>query len=148
MTDLPIIIKGIQTVADAVLAAKAGVDGIIISNHGGRSLEYSLPSIEVLYRLRKERPDVFDKMEVYMDGGVRRGTDVLKALCLGAKAVGLGRPFLYAQSAYGEAGVVKIIRILEREIITGMRLLGAPTINDLVPEMVEKVDWEPLRARL
>jgi L-lactate dehydrogenase (cytochrome) len=148
MTDLPIVIKGIQSVADAVLAAEAGVEGIMISNHGGRSLEYSMPSIEVLYRLRKERPDVFDKLEVYMDGGVCRGTDVLKALCLGAKAVGLGRPFLYAQSAYGEAGVVKIIRILEREILTGMRLLGARSIKDLIPEMVEKVEWEPLRARL
>lgn len=68
------IFQGIQTVADAVLAAEAGLDGIMISNHGGRQLEYSMPSIEVLYRLRKERPDVFDKLEVYMDGGVRRGT--------------------------------------------------------------------------
>lgn len=97
-----------------MLAAEAGVDGIMISNHGGRQLDYSMPSIEVLYRLRKERPDVFSKLEVYVDGGVRRGTgrisadlfmpladpctDVLKALCLGAKAVGLGRSFMYAQS--------------------------------------------------
>jgi len=76
-----------------------------------------------------------------MDGGVRRGTDVLKAICLGAKAVGLGRPFLYAQSAYGEAGVVRLVRILEREIISGMQMLGAQSLKDLVPEMVEKVDW-------
>ncbi|KIM85387.1 hypothetical protein PILCRDRAFT_778154 [Piloderma croceum F 1598] len=141
ITKLPIVIKGIQCVADAVLAAESGVDGIIISNHGGRQLEYSLPSIEVLYRLQKERPDVFDQLEVYMDGGVRRGTDVLKAICLGAKAVGLGRPFLYAQSAYGEAGVVRLVRILEREIISGMQMLGAQSLKDLVPEMVERVDW-------
>ncbi|KAF7347723.1 hypothetical protein MVEN_01529500 [Mycena venus] len=156
-TKLPIAIKGIQCVEDAVLAVEAGVDG--------RQLEYSLPPMEVLYRLRKQRPDVFDKVEVYIDGGVKRGTDVLKALCLGATAVGLGRPFLYAQSAYGEAGVVKIVQILEREIVTGMRGLGAACVKDLKPEMacqvplsrliadpfqqVERVDWEPLpRAKL
>ncbi|KAJ7235876.1 FMN-dependent dehydrogenase-domain-containing protein [Mycena haematopus] len=145
VTKLPIAIKGIQCVEDAVLAAEAGVDGILLSNHGGRQLEYSLPPIEVLYRLRKQRPDVFNKLE----GGIQRGTDVLKALCLGATAVGLGRPFLYAQSAYGEAGVVKIVQILEREIITGMRGLGAASVKDLKPEMIERVDWEPLpRAKL
>ncbi|KAJ7727840.1 FMN-dependent dehydrogenase-domain-containing protein [Mycena maculata] len=149
VTKLPVMLKGIQCVEDAVLAAEAGVDGILLSNHGGRQLEYSLPPLEVLYKLRKQRPDVFDKLEVYIDGGIQRGTDVLKALCLGATAVGLGRPFLYAQSAYGEAGVVKIVRILEREIITGMRGLGAASIKDLKPEMIERVDWEPLpRAKL
>ncbi|KAF7966951.1 hypothetical protein HWV62_36374 [Athelia sp. TMB] len=165
LTKLPIMVKGIQCVADAVLAAESGVDGIVISNHGGRQLEYSMPSIEVLYRLRKERPDVFDKLEVYMDGGVRRGTggshlpyyipqgadtctDVLKALCLGAKAVGLGRSFLYAQSAYGEAGVIKTVRILEREILHGMQMLGARNVKELVPEMVEKVDWQVIASKL
>ncbi|KAI1797745.1 FMN-dependent dehydrogenase-domain-containing protein [Ganoderma leucocontextum] len=148
ITKLPIVIKGIQSVEDAVLAAEAGVDGILISNHGGRQLEYSLPCIDVLYRLRKQRPDVFDKLEVYIDGGIRRGTDVLKALCLGAKAVGLGRPFLYAQSAYGEDGVVKIVDILEREIVRGMRLLGASKVQDLVPEIVEQVNWQPLASKL
>ncbi|KAF9268531.1 hypothetical protein L218DRAFT_977084 [Marasmius fiardii PR-910] len=144
VTRLPIILKGIQCVEDAVLAAEAGVDGILLSNHGGRQLEYSLPPIEVLYRIRKQRPDVFDKTEVYIDGGVHRGTDVLKAVCLGAKAVGFGRAFLYAQSAYGEAGCDKIIQILEREILTGMRLLGASSLKELRPEMVERVDWEPI----
>ncbi|OCH96393.1 hypothetical protein OBBRIDRAFT_237224 [Obba rivulosa] len=143
VTKLPIALKGIQCVEDAVLAAEAGVDAILISNHGGRQMEYSLPSIEVLYKLREQRPDVFDKLEVYVDGGIRRGTDVLKALCLGAKAVGLGRPFMYAQSAYGEEGVVKAVQILEREIVTSMRLLGATSVKDLVPEMVERVDWQP-----
>ncbi|OCH90591.1 hypothetical protein OBBRIDRAFT_754729 [Obba rivulosa] len=140
---LPIVIKGIQTVEDAVLAADAGVDGIVVSNHGGRQLEFSLPPIEVLYKIRKQRPDVFGKLEVYLDGGVRRGTDVVKALCLGARAVGLGRPFLFAQSAYGEEGVVQVVRILEREILTTMRLLGASTLKDLEPSLVERVDWQP-----
>ncbi|KAJ7293712.1 hypothetical protein C8J57DRAFT_1269730 [Mycena rebaudengoi] len=125
VSKLPIVIKGAQIhLYDAVLAAEAGVDGILLSNHGGNSF----PPLEVLYRLRKQRPDVFEKVEVYID-------DVLKALCLGATAVGLGRAFLYAQSAYGEAGVIKIVRILEREIITGMRGLGAASIKDLKPEM-------------
>ncbi|KAM5538176.1 hypothetical protein V8D89_008063 [Ganoderma adspersum] len=148
ITKLPIVIKGIQSVEDAVLAAEAGVDGILLSNHGGRQLEYSLPCIDVLYRLRKQRPEVFDKLEVYIDGGIRRGTDVLKALCLGAKAVGLGRPFLYAQSAYGEDGVVKIVDILQREIVRGMRLLGASKVQELVPEMVEQVNWQPVVSKL
>lgn len=144
VSKLPIVIKGIQCVADAVLAVEAGVDGILLSNHGGRNLEYSMPPMEVLYQLRQQRPDVFERTEVYVEGGVKRGTDILKALCLGAKAVGIGRPFLYAQSAYGEAGVVKIIKILERELIHGMRLLGTPTVNDLTPEMVQRVDWQPI----
>ncbi|KAJ7631075.1 FMN-dependent dehydrogenase-domain-containing protein [Roridomyces roridus] len=148
ITKLPIMIKGIQCVEDAVLAAEAGVEGILLSNHGGRQQEYALPPLEVLYRLRKQRPDVFGKLEG-CEGGVQRGTDVLKALCLGATAVGLGRAFLYAQSAYGEAGAVKIINILQREILTGMRGLGAASVRDLKPEMVERVDWESSeRAKL
>ncbi|KAI0762848.1 FMN-dependent dehydrogenase-domain-containing protein [Fomes fomentarius] len=148
ITKLPIVIKGIQCVEDAVLAAEAGVDGILISNHGGRQLEYALPCIDVLYRLRKQRPDIFTKLEVYIDGGVHRGTDVLKALCLGATAVGMGRPFLYAQSAYGEEGVVKAVDILEREITRGMRLLGVSNVKQLLPEMVEHVNWQPITAKL
>ncbi|KAH9857912.1 FMN-dependent dehydrogenase-domain-containing protein [Lenzites betulinus] len=148
ITKLPIVIKGIQSVHDAVLAVEAGVDGILLSNHGGRQLEFALPTMEVLYRIRKQRPDVFDKLEVYIDGGARRGTDVVKALCLGAKAVGMGRPFLYAQSAYGEDGVVRTVDILKREIVTAMRLLGVQSVNELVPEMVENVNWQPLVSRL
>ncbi|KAG2023335.1 cytochrome b2 [Coprinopsis cinerea AmutBmut pab1-1] len=144
ITKLPIVIKGIQCVEDAVAAADAGVDGILLSNHGGRQLDYSLPPIEVLHRIRLERPDVFDRLEVYIDGGIYRGTDVVKALCLGARAVGLGRAFLYAQSAYGEAGVIKITQLLKREIVTAMRLVGARNVAELKSEMVERVDWQPL----
>ncbi|KAJ3558673.1 hypothetical protein NM688_g781 [Phlebia brevispora] len=154
ITKLPIGVKGIQCVEDAVLAAEAGVDAILLSNHGGeffsiillslladqstsgRQLEYALPPIDVLYKLRRQRPEVFDKLEVYVDGGVKRGTDVVKALCLGARSVGLGRPFLYAQSAYGAAGVARAVRILEREIISCMRQLGVRKIEELVPKMV------------
>ncbi|KAG7450375.1 uncharacterized protein BT62DRAFT_984887, partial [Guyanagaster necrorhizus] len=131
LTKLPIVIKGIQSVEDAILAADAGVDGILLSNHG-----------EVLYRLRQHRPDVFDKLEVYIDGGIQRGTDVVKALCLGAKAVGMGRPFLYAQSAYGEIGVLKILKILEKEIVTAMKLVGAASVKDLTPDLVSALVWD------
>ncbi|GJE85999.1 FMN-dependent alpha-hydroxy acid dehydrogenase family protein [Phanerochaete sordida] len=148
VTRLPILLKGVQSVEDAVLAAEAGVDGILLSNHGGRQMPYALPPLEVLYRIRQQRPDLFDKMEIYVDGGVTRGSDVLKAVCLGARAVGLGRPFLYAQSAYGAEGVVKVIRILEREIYMCMRLLGARTVDDLVPQMVERVDWSAVGPKL
>ncbi|KAF4605342.1 Cytochrome b5 domain-containing protein 1 [Pleurotus pulmonarius] len=149
-TKLPIVVKGIQCVEDAVLAAKAGVDGILLSNHGGRQLEYSLPPLEVLYQIRRQSPHVFDKLEARIfEGGIQRGTDIMKALCLGAKAVGLGRPFLYAQSAYGAAGVAKITRILERELITAMQLAGAARISDLTPELVERVDWQAtIRSKL
>lgn len=148
VTNLPVLIKGIQCVEDAVLAAEAGVDGILLSNHGGRQMPYALPPLEVLYKIRQQRPDLFDKMEIYIDGGISRGSDVVKAVCLGAKAVGLGRPFLYAQSAYGAEGVVKIIRILEREIYMCMRLIGARTVDDLVPQMVERVDWSAVAPKL
>jgi len=149
VTKLPIVIKGIQCVQDAVLACEAGCEGIVLSNHGGRQLEYSLPPIELLYKIQQQRPDVFEKTEVYIDGAIQRGTDVVKALCLGAKAVGLGRAFLYAQSAYGEVGVVHMVRILQREIRFVMQSLGVQKISQLVPQMVERVDWQPAsRAKL
>ncbi|KAG9074236.1 Cytochrome b2, mitochondrial precursor, partial [Ceratobasidium sp. 370] len=92
ITKLPLVIKGIQCVEDAETAYEHGVEGIVLSNHGGRELDFSPPPIDILYELRQKRPDIFEdgRMEVFIDGGVRRGTDVLKALCLGAKAVGLG----------------------------------------------------------
>jgi len=110
-------------------------------------MEFSLPPIEVLHKLRVERPEVFEQTEVFVDGGVRRGTDILKALCLGARAVGLGRPFLYANGTYGEPGVIKVLRILEREMTTGMKLLGASSLDQLAFEMIDYLD-EAYLARL
>ncbi|KAI5479100.1 acetolactate synthase [Pseudohyphozyma bogoriensis] len=104
------------------------------------AMDAGVAPLDVLIEIRQRDPTLLTDLEVYVDGGVRRGTDVLKALCLGAKGVGLGRPFLYAQSAYGEDGVVRTVRIMEEEIITGMRLLGAPTLKDLKPEMVQCLD--------
>lgn len=107
-TKMPIVLKGVQTAEDALLAVEYGVDGLLIGNHGGRSLDTSTPSIMILLELRKRCPGIFDRIEVYLDGGIRRGTDIFKALCLGAKAVGMGRHFMYAAS-YGEDGVSHLI---------------------------------------
>jgi L-lactate dehydrogenase (cytochrome) len=116
LTGMPIVVKGIMTVEDAVLALKYGCEGIYLSNHGGRQLDTSPPAMLTLLELRKHCPQVFTKMEVYLDGGVRRGTDVVKALCLGCKAVGLGRPFLFANTCYGVDGVLKAIESIFLEI--------------------------------
>ena len=109
------------------------------SNHGGRQLDFSRAPIEVLAEsvpVLKER-NLSDKLEIFIDGGVRRGNDVLKALCLGAKGVGLGRPFLYANSCYGKDGVQKAIEMLTEEIQMSMRLLGVTKIEDLKPELLD-----------
>lgn len=103
----PIVVKGIQCAEDAKIAADLGVDGIYLSNHGGRQLDYSPSSIMILLEIRMYYPEVFEKCEVYLDGGIRRGTDIVKALCLGATSVGIGRPFLYAMGAYGTRGLLK-----------------------------------------
>lgn len=105
----PLLLKGIQTAEDALLAYQAGVDGIYLSNHGGRQMDFAPSSLQTLVEIRRYYPHLIKEMEVYVDGGVMRGTDVIKALCLGAKAAGLGRPFMYALSTYGTDGVCKAI---------------------------------------
>ena len=107
-TNLPIVLKGIQTAMDAKKAMENGIDAILLSNHGGRSLDTSPAPILVLLELQKCCPEVFDKMEIFVDGGIMRGTDVFKALCLGARSVGIGRGFLFA-STYGPEGVEKFV---------------------------------------
>lgn len=104
---LPIVVKGIQSVADAKLALELGCQGIVISNHGGRALDSAPATLLVLYELRRDCPQIFDQMEVHIDGGVRRGSDILKAVLLGAKGVGVGRPFQCAVS-YGTEGVTSV----------------------------------------
>jgi L-lactate dehydrogenase (cytochrome) len=116
----------------------------------------------VLYELHQRRPDLLKRHEVYIDGGVRRGTDVLKALCLGARGVGLGRPFLWANSVWGEEGCRRVIEsklrlhmngrgllthlpVMREEIATGMRLLGVTNLDQLKPELVQYVDRQPAR---
>ena len=138
---MPIILKGISTAEDAILAYEAGVQGIVLSNHGGRQLDTSRSGLEVLVevtaalRAKGYFPD--PKFEIFVDGGVRRASDVLKAIALGAKAVGVGRAFLYSFCAYGQDGVERAIQIFRDEFEMNMRLLGARTIDELKPEMVD-----------
>ncbi|KAI1873766.1 uncharacterized protein JN550_003035 [Neoarthrinium moseri] len=108
----------------------------IRSNHGGRQADYAPAPLDILYEMRALRPDLFLKTEVMIDGGIRSGADVVKALALGAKAVGLGRPFLYANGTHGQDGCSRVIEILHEEITNTMRNLGASTIQELKPEMV------------
>jgi isopentenyl diphosphate isomerase/L-lactate dehydrogenase-like FMN-dependent dehydrogenase len=106
-TKLPIILKGVQTWEDAFLASQHApiVKGIIVSNHGGRAIDTAPTPVHVLLEIRKYCPEIFDKIEVWVDGGIRRGTDIIKALCLGAKAVGIGRAPLWGLAAGGPEGV-------------------------------------------
>lgn len=133
ITKMPIILKGVQSVEDSLLAVEYGVDGIVLSNHGGRQLEFSRPPVEILAELMPilREKNLDKKIDVFIDGGVRRATDILKAICLGAKGVGIGRPFLYAMSTYGVDGVYKAIQILKDEMVMNMRLLGATSIDQL-----------------
>ena len=125
---IPLVLKGVMNPDDADRAAKSGVAGIIVSNHGGRNLDTLPATIEVL-------PQVVDKvagrMPVFVDGGIRRGTDVLKALALGANAVFIGRPYLYGLGAAGEAGVTQVIRILQREFQMAMALTGRTNVSSI-----------------
>jgi L-lactate dehydrogenase (cytochrome) len=140
ITKMKIILKGIGSAEDAVLAMEKGMDGVVLSNHGGRQLDFARSGIEVLpdamAALNKHKSYDPAKFEVYVDGGVRRGTDIFKALALGAKAVGIGRPALYAMSAFGTEGVVKMLQILKSELEMTMRLMGTPTLAHIRPEMV------------
>ncbi|KAK7216452.1 hypothetical protein V2G26_004455 [Clonostachys chloroleuca] len=135
VTKMPIIIKGVQTAEDAMLAAEHGVDGLLIGNHGGRSLDTATPAIMILLELRKRCPQIFDRVEIFVDGGIRRGTDIFKALCLGAKAVGMGRHFMYA-ACYGEEGVSRLIDIMKDEFETTMKLMGCTKLSQLHPGLL------------
>ncbi|KAJ2986036.1 hypothetical protein NUW58_g5223 [Xylaria curta] len=152
-TSMPLILKGVQTVEDAVLAYDHGIQGIVLSNHGGRSLDTAQAPIITLLEIRKHAPHLLaagirDKFQVFIDGGFRRGTDVLKALALGASAVGIGRPFLYSMTAgYGEAGAVRLLQMFRAEIETNMALAGATAIEELVPEMVNSERAESEMSR-
>ncbi|HEV8043328.1 MAG TPA: alpha-hydroxy acid oxidase [Bryobacteraceae bacterium] len=124
----PVLLKGILNPDDAAIAVKAGVSGIVVSNHGGRNLDTVPATIDAL-------PLVVEKVEgripVIVDGGIRRGTDVLKALALGAKAVGIGRPYLYGLGVGGAEGVTRVVEILRKEFEMAMMLTGRATIASI-----------------
>ena len=139
ITEMPIILKGVQRVEDVIRAVKVGVQGVVLSNHGGRQLDFARSGIEVLAEVMpvlRER-NWQDRIEIYVDGGIRRATDIIKALCLGAKGVGIGRPFLYAMSAYGLPGVDRAMQLLKDEMEMNMRLIGCSNVAQLNPTLVD-----------
>jgi len=130
----PIVIKGIHTVDDARRAADAGADALVVSNHGGRQLDGAPPTLRVLPEVAAS---VGDRIEVLLDGGIRRGGDIIKALCLGARAVMVGRAYAYGLGAAGSAGVARAIEILRTDLIRTLKLLGCRSIAELDPSYVD-----------
>ncbi|KAG0681092.1 hypothetical protein C6P40_003394 [Pichia californica] len=139
-TKIPIVLKGVLRKEDVLKAAQIGLGGCLISNHGGRQLDFAMPPIEILAQSRKllRQNGVEDKdFKLFIDGGIRRGSDIIKALCLGADAVGMGRAFLYAMASYGQPGVERVMQILKDEMIRDMKLLGVNSIKELNEDMVD-----------
>ncbi|KUM99881.1 2-hydroxy-acid oxidase [Streptomyces yokosukanensis] len=133
-TRLPLVLKGVLTAEDAARAAEQGIDGLVVSNHGGRQLDGAAATMDAL-------PDVVravaGRCPVFLDGGVRSGTDVLKALALGAQAVFLGRPVLWGLAANGEAGARHVLTLLRDELEDAMALSGCPSLASLTPERLD-----------
>lgn len=157
---LPLVLKGLQNAADVKMAAEYGVQGVVLSNHGGRGLDTSPPGLLTLLEVHRTCPEVLDRLEIYVDGGIRRGTDIFKALCLGATAVGVGRPYLYALG-YGAEGVAHLTQskacnvqqpsssadqsaVLKDELKTTMRLCGITDLTQVHPGLVNTGDVDHL----
>jgi 4-hydroxymandelate oxidase len=133
LSPLPVVVKGILRGDDALKAVEHGASAVIVSNHGGRQLDGAIASIDALSEVVAA---VGDKAEVLVDGGIRRGTDILKALALGAKAVLLGRPVLWGLAVGGEAGVLHTLELLRDELDIAMALSGCPSIKDIDSSLV------------
>jgi isopentenyl diphosphate isomerase/L-lactate dehydrogenase-like FMN-dependent dehydrogenase len=136
MTSMKVLLKGIETAEDARLAREQGADGIVVSNHGGRAAETLRPTIDIV-------PEVVDavnnQIPVLVDGGVRRGTDVFKALAYGARAVGIGRPYTWGLTTYGQEGVERVLDILSAELTLTMRQCGTPTLARITRAHVQHI---------
>jgi isopentenyl diphosphate isomerase/L-lactate dehydrogenase-like FMN-dependent dehydrogenase len=132
---MKIVLKGILTHEDATLAADNGIDGIIVSNHGGRVVDGGAGTIEVLPEIIKA---VGGRMPVLVDSGFRRGTDIIKALAMGAQAVCIGRPYLWGLGAFGQPGVERVLEILRKETRDAMQQVGVPSIKLLTPDFVRR----------
>lgn len=137
----PIVIKGILTGDDARRAVDAGADAVVVSNHGGRQLDGVPGTLRVLPEVARA---VGDDVEVLLDGGVRRGSDVAKALSLGARAVLIGRPYLYGLAAAGERGVSRVVEVLTEELTRTLQLLGCPSVTELGPQWLWAEAGAPL----
>jgi 4-hydroxymandelate oxidase len=132
-TTLPVVVKGILSPADALLAVEHGAKGIVVSNHGGRQLDSAVASIDALPAIAAA---VGDRGELYLDGGIRRGTDVVKALALGAHAVMIGRPVLFGLAVDGEDGVVRVFDLLRQELVTDLILCGVADVRSVPTSLV------------
>ena len=130
------MIKGILSTEDAKIAHSLGIDGIVVSNHGGRQLDQSISTIKALTRIKQVVPESFP---LILDGGVRRGSDVIKAICLGASACMFGRPWMYGLAFDGKNGVNLCLEILKSEIDIALGLLGVSDINDLNHNYLSRV---------
>jgi isopentenyl diphosphate isomerase/L-lactate dehydrogenase-like FMN-dependent dehydrogenase len=128
VTKMKVLIKGLESADDATLAVRSGADGIIVSNHGGRATETGRPTIDALPEVVQ---GVAGRIPVLLDGGVRRGTDVFKALALGATAVGIGRPYIWGLSSFGQAGVERVLQILNTELRLAMVGCGTLALKDI-----------------
>ena len=135
ITSMPVVVKGILTPEDAVLAVEHGCAGIVVSNHGGRQLDGSPPTIEALPEIAVA---VAGRAEVLLDGGVRRGTDIVKALALGAKAVLIGRPYIWGLAIDGELGAARVLQMLRTELELAMSLCGVTRVDQITPSLVRR----------
>ncbi|GIZ04031.1 hydroxyacid oxidase 1 [Caerostris extrusa] len=139
VSKIPVILKGILTVEDALLAVKHGASAVWISNHGGRQLDCAIHALEVLPQIVAALKGT--GCEVYVDGGVRWGSDVLKALALGARAVFIGRPTLWGLNHSGQDGVRSVLEILRSELKRAMHLTGCNNLSDIGPHLVQKREY-------
>ena len=133
LTTMPLMLKGVMSPADAEIGVKLGADGIIVSNHGGRCLDTQPATIEALPRVVDR---VAGRVPVIVDGGIRRGTDVVKALAHGAAAVQIGRPCLYGLAVGGAEGVAHTVKVLRQELLMAMALLGCRTLRDITRDVL------------
>jgi len=132
-TKVKLLLKGVETGEDARMARERGVDGLIVSNHGGRATEDLRPTIETLPEVIEA---VGNEIPVLVDGGVRRGSDAFKALAMGARAVGIGRPYVWGLTAFGQDGVERVVDILRAELQRTMRQCGTPTVAQITRSSV------------
>jgi 4-hydroxymandelate oxidase len=138
LTKLPLVLKGVLSPADAKLAVERGLDGLIVSNHGGRNLDTVPATIEALPQVADA---VAGRIPLLLDGGIRRGTDIIKALALGARAVLIGRPYAWGLAANGADGIIQVIDILHREFLAAMALCGATNLAQINSEILWAEDW-------
>jgi isopentenyl diphosphate isomerase/L-lactate dehydrogenase-like FMN-dependent dehydrogenase len=135
ITRMKIVLKGIVTPEDAELAVQNGIDGILVSNHGGRGEDNGRSTIDALPEIIAA---VNGRMPVIVDSGFRRGTDVIKALAMGAQAVGIGRPYLWGLGAFGQEGVERVLDLLRTETRTAMQQCGVHSVKELNPSFVRR----------